>query len=261
MINEINFADIVEIGDELNKVKIHLHGSTIISWKHRNRELIFTSPEAVFDGSKPIRGGIPIVFPRFGPSDLFPKQQHGFARNSKWKLSQSNQSKASFELEWEESTFKPAGKLLYNISLNGSSLRLELKPLIEGDASYHSLFHTYFQIENVGEVSINGLEQCKYYEKSENYANSHEPKPNELNGVKGEIDRLYECKGEITLTDKFHKIKMSSNAKNVVVWNPGKKMADVPEESVKKFICIEHGNVKELGSPQTLWAEYSVTLL
>jgi D-hexose-6-phosphate mutarotase len=38
----------------------------------------------VFDGKKPIRGGIPFVFPVFGTSTIQP--QHGFARISRWQL-------------------------------------------------------------------------------------------------------------------------------------------------------------------------------
>ena len=36
------------------------------------------------DGSKAIRGGIPVVFPNFGPWKLGP--QHGFARISQWTV-------------------------------------------------------------------------------------------------------------------------------------------------------------------------------
>lgn len=41
-------------------------------------EVLYVRPDAVFDKSKPISGGVPICFPQFGPG---PMQQHGFARN------------------------------------------------------------------------------------------------------------------------------------------------------------------------------------
>ena len=40
-------------------------------------------PDAKFDGSKPISGGIPHCFPQFGPGKI---QQHGFARNLVWNV-------------------------------------------------------------------------------------------------------------------------------------------------------------------------------
>ena len=47
----------------------------------------FESAKAALDGSKPVRGGIPVVFPCFGPPthpDHAKLPQHGFARNNVW---------------------------------------------------------------------------------------------------------------------------------------------------------------------------------
>lgn len=50
-------------------------------------EHLFVSSKAALDGSKPVRGGIPVVFPCFGPPehpDHLKLAQHGFARNEVW---------------------------------------------------------------------------------------------------------------------------------------------------------------------------------
>jgi glucose-6-phosphate 1-epimerase len=91
--------------DDHNQAEVHLHGATLTSWKVDGEELTFVSRNAVFDGKKAIRGGIPVVFPNFGPWDLGP--QHGFARTSTWKLAEPpSQGKpvAVFELEDSEQT-------------------------------------------------------------------------------------------------------------------------------------------------------------
>lgn len=45
-------------------VIVHLYGATVTSWKLANgQEQLFMSEESHMDGSKPIRGGIPVVFP------------------------------------------------------------------------------------------------------------------------------------------------------------------------------------------------------
>ena len=45
-------------------VEILLHGATVISWKSANgRENMFLSSKASLDGSKAVRGGIPVIFP------------------------------------------------------------------------------------------------------------------------------------------------------------------------------------------------------
>ena len=45
-------------------VEVLLHGATILSWKTaKGKENLFVSLNAHLDGSKAVRGGIPIVFP------------------------------------------------------------------------------------------------------------------------------------------------------------------------------------------------------
>ena len=45
-------------------VTVYLYGATVTSWKLANgKEQLFVSEKAHLDGSKPIRGGIPVVFP------------------------------------------------------------------------------------------------------------------------------------------------------------------------------------------------------
>ena len=71
------------------------YGATVISWKSPDAaggeplERLFVSSKAALDGSKPVRGGIPIVFPVFGAPELpqFSKlKQHGYARGSTWSF-------------------------------------------------------------------------------------------------------------------------------------------------------------------------------
>lgn len=45
-------------------VEVLLHGATVISWKNANgSENLWLSDAAVLDGTKAVRGGIPICFP------------------------------------------------------------------------------------------------------------------------------------------------------------------------------------------------------
>ena len=44
-------------------VEIYLYGATVTSWKTNNTELLWLSEGAVLDGTKAIRGGVPVVFP------------------------------------------------------------------------------------------------------------------------------------------------------------------------------------------------------
>ena len=42
---------------------ILLYGGTVISWQAAGQERLFLSEAAKLDGSKAVRGGIPLVFP------------------------------------------------------------------------------------------------------------------------------------------------------------------------------------------------------
>ena len=69
-------------------MQIYLYGGCVTSWKQPSGdEVLYCRPDAKFDGSKPISGGIPFCFPQFGPGKI---QQHGFARNLEWTLSSSS---------------------------------------------------------------------------------------------------------------------------------------------------------------------------
>ena len=73
----------VAIGRCFN-LQVYLFGGAVCSWKQATGdEVLFVRPDAVFDKSKPISGGVPHCFPQFGPGAM---QQHGFARNLDWEV-------------------------------------------------------------------------------------------------------------------------------------------------------------------------------
>lgn len=72
----------------LYHTQVYLYGACISSWQQANgSEVLYMRPDAVFDKSKPISGGVPLCFPQFGPGAI---QQHGFARNSDWMVASTS---------------------------------------------------------------------------------------------------------------------------------------------------------------------------
>ncbi len=152
-------------------VTIRLYGATVTSWKTSNgAEQLFLSEKAILDGSKAIRGGIPVVFPVFG---LPPKDhatgglpQHGFARTSYWEFlgkstSESTSSKAddSVKLDFGLSSTNLDEKsrkawpyefgLTYSVTLGKGTLETGMHVNNIGDKSFdfQCLFHTYLRIK------------------------------------------------------------------------------------------------------------------
>jgi hypothetical protein len=67
--------------------ELYLQGAQVTAWQPPGeRPILFTSPNAVFAPGKAVRGGIPIIFPWFGPNRRAPSApQHGIARIATWQ--------------------------------------------------------------------------------------------------------------------------------------------------------------------------------
>lgn len=81
-------------------VEVFLYGATILSWRDRHgADRLWLSEAAALDGSKAVRGGVPVVFPVFGPppADCAASKlpQHGLARTSRWDFLGKSTSEAT----------------------------------------------------------------------------------------------------------------------------------------------------------------------
>src|SRR3984957_21198535 len=67
---------------------LHLQGAHLTHWTPRGqRPVLFVSPKSLFTPGKAIRGGVPVIFPWFGPrGDGKPGPAHGFARTMEWAI-------------------------------------------------------------------------------------------------------------------------------------------------------------------------------
>ena len=74
----------------------YLFGGVVTSFVKSGRDVLYVRPDAVFDKSKPISGGLPHCWPQFGPGDI---QVHGFARNVDWSLTDKKEGDAPVRLE------------------------------------------------------------------------------------------------------------------------------------------------------------------
>src|ERR1700759_4831843 len=70
------------------EAEIYLHGAHITQWTPRGASpVLFLSPKSLYEPGKAIRGGVPVIFPWFGPrSDGKSGPMHGFARTMEWAV-------------------------------------------------------------------------------------------------------------------------------------------------------------------------------
>ncbi|KAI2792385.1 hypothetical protein POX_b02422 [Penicillium oxalicum] len=233
-------------------VTVYLYGATVTSWKANGQEQLFLSQKAVLDGSKPVRGGIPLVFPVFGPppqnhaTSSLP--QHGFARNSTWEFlgkSSSEASKGDFAVKLDfglshtmlSEEFRKAWPyefgLVYSVTLTKSALKTSLQVTNEGKENFEFqvLMHTYLSVEDISNIRIKNLESKTYVDKTRN----------DLDPTKPIIVS--------TASDDQPLFSITREALgDIVVWNPwvekAKGMSDFgPDEAYKNMVCVESGSV------------------
>ena len=165
-------------------MEVYAHGATVTSYKDAvGREYLMTSAASVFDGVKPIRGGIPLIFPKFGagwsgpssPSDL---PSHGFARRSMWKISvaaTANGDRIAFTLDEsaisrEHAAAWPHAFLLtYIVSLGPQGFATEMVVRNPATAAepfhFQTLLHTYYNIGAIESASVTGLHGAAYIDQ------------------------------------------------------------------------------------------------
>ncbi|KDR85000.1 hypothetical protein GALMADRAFT_233547 [Galerina marginata CBS 339.88] len=263
--------------------EILLYGATVISWTAPDKsgkleERLFVSSKALLDGSKPVRGGIPVVFPCFGAPthpDHSKLAQHGFARNETWKLDSivmDNEAGVSIRLvlsptenERIPTIYSRKFSLAYLVTLAEHQLSTDLH--VENTSSsetleFQALLHTYIRAP-ADEVKIVPLQGLSYYDKTESTDQARASPKTETRAevdVKKYTDSVYESaplKYRVTWPTGGVEIK-AKNFKDLVVWNPqdeGSKLGDMEAEGWKKYVCVEPGHVKGFVNlePQKHW--------
>jgi len=177
-------------------LEVYLHGGCITSLRTpRGQELLFVSTQAVWDGAKPIRGGIPLAFPQFGTQGPLP--QHGFARTEPWTLDAVGDGSATLSLRDNERTraqwphaFRLRLRVLFDADHLTTHLDVENPAGAAGAFAFEALQHSYFATGGALEgVRVRGLQGAKYLSKPQ--ANAAFTDDAEAIVLGGEVDRIY----------------------------------------------------------------------
>jgi len=205
--------------------EVHPYGATVISYKSPDgRENLFVSRDAKLDGSKPIRGGIPLVFPIFGPppskdaNSTMP--QHGFARCNPWKIVpesvHDNDSHAGITLTldladaengrgdhnpWSKDQAAVDGtncRLKIVISVDATSLTTTL--MVENTGTdafdFNMLQHTYLAVDGNAaqdkeQCYVHGLGGYSIVDKVDSSKSGTTQSYDEDVTLEGEVDKVY----------------------------------------------------------------------
>ena len=79
----------LSIDTDICTAELYLHGAHLCAWQPRSQPhpVLWMSEASRFESGAPIRGGVPVCFPWFGPKAGDPSAPvHGVARISSWNL-------------------------------------------------------------------------------------------------------------------------------------------------------------------------------
>ncbi|MFM9941838.1 MAG: D-hexose-6-phosphate mutarotase [Hyphomicrobiaceae bacterium] len=259
---------------------VALQGAQVLSWQSGGRERLWLSPVSRLGSSKPVRGGIPVCWPWFGPAtDDSSKPAHGFVRTRNWNVVQTqiaaDQAKVAVTLAFatgpEHAALWPYdAKVRLTVSLDtGLSLTLETfnkgaGPLVLGEA-----LHTYFAVSDIATTAIDGFDGTTYIDKLDRETVHQQSGPII---IAGEVDRIYlGDTGPVTLRDGIDQIIIASKGSaSTVVWNPWAnktlRLGDMgAADAFRHMVCIETANAASdivmlpPGGRHVLEARYTAT--
>lgn len=250
-----------EIKNEAASGQIFLHGAQITSFTPNGQEpVLFLSPLSQFEPGKAIRGGIPISWPWFAdnPTDSS-KPAHGFARTSLWDVRATKriseaETQITLGLSDNENT-REIWDYRFDLELSvniGIELNTQLTMTNSGNQEFTvtSAFHSYYQVGNVNDVTISGLEGANYIDKVNNFIKKTQEGSIRITS---ETDRIYlDTTSDCVIDDPVLKRKIrihKSDSNSTVIWNPwsykAQQMKDLGDQDYLNFVCVETTNAGE----------------
>lgn len=238
------------------KAEIFLQGAHLARFATRSGdELLWVSAKSHFEEGHPIRGGVPLIFPYFGPKkDDARAPAHGFARTMDWQIESADESSLSLILEATRATlvaWPHRFRLRFRLAIAAEKLSLALQIHNTGEMAFEfeTAFHTYLRVSDVRNIVIDGLDGKTYFSKVENRGRQIQSGPIR---IESETDRIYfDSPGPITLHDLERTVRISDlgGVKSSVVWNPwvdkSRALADLGDDEWPGFVCIESGVIAD----------------
>jgi glucose-6-phosphate 1-epimerase len=243
--------------------ELYLQGAHLTQWQRTGHDpVLFLSDRSEFKPGKPIRGGIPVCFPWFGPRTPTPANSrtdgpsHGFARITDWTLAfaaiSGDDLHLTLTLGPDENT-RALGfdhfQVAYELIL-GAELHLKFTVANTGAEPLYieEALHTYLHVGDVQQIAVIGLSDTEYLDKTQNYSR-HLQAETPLRITK-ETDRPYlDTEAPVDVDDPTLRRRLTvskTGSKTTVVWNPwselSAKLHDMTPDGWRTMLCIETAN-------------------
>ena len=238
--------------------EMYLHGGHVTSWQPKHAaEVLYLSPNSLFQDGRAIRGGIPVCFPWFGDKAGDPAAPaHGFVRTKEWQLDgvelAGKDVVVSMSTQSDDNTRKlwPYDFRLVCRASFGRQLKVELIAGNTGASpfAFEEALHAYFAVGDAEDCCVRGLDATRYLDKTDNRIEKMQSGDVRFSA---ETDRVYvDTERELELVDPTGKRRIcvdKQNSRTTVVWNPWSEksiaLEDLAVNQWKSFVCIETSNV------------------
>ncbi|MDM0000458.1 D-hexose-6-phosphate mutarotase [Variovorax sp. J22P240] len=246
---------------------VALHGAHVLSWTTADGvERLYLSPDARFDGTSAIRGGVPICWPQFNMRGPLPK--HGFVRNVTWQAESeegdgkrrtavlSLQSNDATRAMWPHSFH---AKLAVTLAPHMLRIALTIDNTGSGPWSFAAALHSYLRVDEVTEARLEGLQGANRWDAVRD--DRHVELAPSL-GFGAEFDSVYAAPAKplrLVQPSGTLEISQSASCSETVVWNPGPllsaKLEDLPDDGWRHMLCVEAARIDEpvLLAPGAQW--------
>ncbi len=251
--------------DELNYLRVDrgemcAQGAQILRWRGPDgRDVLFVSRESRFEKGKPIRGGIPVIFPWFGEDPRGVGKAHGVVRRRDWKLRDKETDLAAGRITMEiadsDKTRKEwdhAFRLRLAVEF-GDELRMVVTAENRGDAPWPFEFslHTYLAVADVTKIAITGLEGATFVDNLQGGARQIQGA--EPVRIRGESERFFHrTDAKVVVDDPAwgRRIEIEKRGlPSTLIWHPGREkaaeMSDFGADEWDKMVCVEPAAVRE----------------
>jgi glucose-6-phosphate 1-epimerase len=236
---------------------VFLHGAQVAAFSTAEHgELLWLSRQSQYALGKPIRGGIPICFPWFGPHPSDRRlPSHGFARTLPFRFIGSEASgdnvTAELELASDAATlalFPHVFVARLRVSVGRElSVAFEVENTGTSAFDYELALHTYLGVSDVRGVQAEGLAGASYHDKVS--GQRAQVQAREPLCFTGETDRVYDSAARVTVRDAARKRRLiidKTNSATTVIWNPwvdkARSMSDFGDDEWPSMLCVEAAN-------------------
>ena len=250
------------VSSQAAEAEIYLQGAHVARWKPcGQRPVLFLSSKSLFTPGKAIRGGVPVIFPWFGPrADGKPGPAHGFARTTEWalegtKLRDDRDVEIAMVLAPNDSarTFGYGGFALRFCVTFGATLQMELEVQNNGKEPfiYEEALHTYLAVGDVRQASVSGLEGTLYIDKTDGF--KRKQLGDQAVRITKETDQVHlNTNATCVIHDSAWNRRLiveKSGSETTVIWNPWidktTSMSDMAPGEWREMICVETANAAD----------------